>query len=79
MKLGKKAPEASGTGLGGLVTVAEPRSPASEAYRTLRTNIQFASLEPRVLMREAWSVCQENQPKRVASPLAIFSGLRNFV
>lgn len=28
-----------------VVTVAEPHSPAAEAYRTLRTNIQFTSLE----------------------------------
>lgn len=28
-----------------LVTLSQPRSPASEAYRTLRTNIQFASLD----------------------------------
>jgi capsular exopolysaccharide synthesis family protein len=28
-----------------LVTVAHPRSPVSEAYRTLRTNIQFYSLD----------------------------------
>ena len=28
-----------------LVTIADPRSPASEAFRTLRTNLQFASLD----------------------------------
>jgi non-specific protein-tyrosine kinase len=28
-----------------LVTLAEPRSPAAEAYRTLRTNIMFAGVE----------------------------------
>ena len=28
-----------------LVTLADPRSPASEAYRTLRTNLQFSSLD----------------------------------
>ena len=28
-----------------LVTLTDPRSPASEAYRTLRTNLQFASLD----------------------------------
>lgn len=31
--------------LGGLIAVSEPRSPISEAYRTLRTNIDFASLD----------------------------------
>lgn len=33
------------TGASQLVTLADPRSPASEAYRALRTNIQFSSLE----------------------------------
>ena len=28
-----------------VVTLADPQSPAAEAYRTLRTNIQFSSLE----------------------------------
>ena len=28
-----------------LVTLSDPRSPAAEAYRTLRTNIQFSSLD----------------------------------
>ncbi|MGI8423114.1 MAG: CpsD/CapB family tyrosine-protein kinase [Chloroflexota bacterium] len=28
-----------------VVTLSDPRSPAAEAYRTLRTNIQFSSLE----------------------------------
>jgi len=30
---------------GHLVTYTDPRSPVAEAYRTLRTNIQFASLD----------------------------------
>src|SRR5688500_19513462 len=28
-----------------LIAIREPRSPAAEAYRTLRTNIQFSSLD----------------------------------
>src|SRR5512139_1246083 len=28
-----------------LITISEPRSPTSEAYRTLRTNLDFASLD----------------------------------
>lgn len=28
-----------------LITISEPRSPVSEAYRTLRTNLDFASLD----------------------------------
>jgi non-specific protein-tyrosine kinase len=31
--------------LGELITVSEPRSPVSEAYRALRTNLDFASLD----------------------------------
>jgi non-specific protein-tyrosine kinase len=31
--------------LSDLITVSEPRSPISEAYRTLRTNLDFASLD----------------------------------
>jgi capsular exopolysaccharide synthesis family protein len=31
--------------LGELITVSDPRSPISEAYRTLRTNLDFASLD----------------------------------
>jgi non-specific protein-tyrosine kinase len=31
-----------------LITVSEPRSPISEAYRTLRTNLDFASLDQAV-------------------------------
>lgn len=31
-------------GAGGLATLAQPRSPAAEAYRGLRTNLQFATL-----------------------------------
>jgi len=29
----------------GLITISDPRSPLSEAYRTLRTNLDFASLD----------------------------------
>jgi len=32
----------------GLVTIRDPESPASEAYRTLRMNLQFASLDTKV-------------------------------
>ena len=28
-----------------LVTITDPRSPAAEAYRTLRTNLSFFSLD----------------------------------
>ena len=28
-----------------LITLTDPRAPASEAYRTLRTNLEFSSLD----------------------------------
>ena len=36
---------AGGTAESRLIALRDPRSPAAEAYRTLRTNIQFASLD----------------------------------
>ena len=47
MSLQVKNNTKSGSVLGpeNLVTLNDPRSPAAEAYRTLRTNIQFSSLE----------------------------------
>lgn len=44
LKLGRRETVAPARA-GDLVTVAQPNSPAAEAYRTLRTNIQFASLD----------------------------------
>ncbi len=39
-------------GAGRLITLSDPKSPAAEAYRTLRTNLQFSSLDnpPRSLL-----------------------------
>lgn len=42
-KRAKKGAASSSTG--GLIAETQPRSAAAEAYRTLRTNIQFASLD----------------------------------
>jgi capsular exopolysaccharide synthesis family protein len=36
---------ASSNGISPLIALRDPRAPASEAYRTLRTNIQFSSLD----------------------------------
>ena len=36
---------ATSNGLSPLIALRDPRAPASEAYRTLRTNIQFSSLD----------------------------------
>ncbi|HIG0359176.1 TPA: CpsD/CapB family tyrosine-protein kinase [Clostridium sporogenes] len=33
-----------------LITVKEPKSPISEAYRTLRTNIQFSSFDEKIIV-----------------------------
>src|SRR5215218_4952889 len=35
----------SPNGISPLIALRDPRAPASEAYRTLRTNIQFSSLD----------------------------------
>lgn len=43
MKTTRAAARSSSFGL--LVTESDPKSPAAEAYRTLRTNIQFAGLD----------------------------------
>ncbi|MCC6176557.1 MAG: CpsD/CapB family tyrosine-protein kinase [Chloroflexi bacterium] len=43
MKLGKPSPASGGPD--GLIAVRAPNSLAAEAYRTLRTNIQFSSLD----------------------------------
>src|SRR6266542_5778 len=37
--------KASSNGHSSLIALRDPRSPAAEAYRTLRTNIQFSSLD----------------------------------
>ena len=41
----RPAPEGRGSPSNLLVTISNPRSPVSEAYRTLRTNLQFVSLD----------------------------------
>ncbi len=41
----KATSDSNRLGLESLVTLLDPRSPAAEAYRTLRTNLQFSSIE----------------------------------
>lgn len=54
-----------------LVTVRDPRSPAAEAYRTLRTNIQFASLDKPLHTLLATSTAPDEGKSTTISNLAI--------
>ena len=54
-----------------LVTVANPRSPISEAYRVLRTNIQFSSLDRRVRALLITSTSPEEGKSTVLVNLAV--------
>lgn len=54
-----------------LIALAEPRSPAAEAYRTLRTNIQFSSLDRPLRTILATSTCPEEGKSTVLANLAV--------
>lgn len=54
-----------------LVTVAQPRSPVSEAYRTLRTNIQFYSLDQPVQTLLITSASPEDGKSTTLANLAV--------
>lgn len=54
-----------------LVTVANPRSAVSEAYRVLRTNIQFSSLDRRIRALLVTSTSPEEGKSTVLANLAV--------
>lgn len=54
-----------------LVVLSEPQSAAAEAFRTLRTNIQFASLDQSLHMLTVTSVGVDEGKSEVAANLAI--------
>jgi len=57
-----------------LVTVSDPRSAAAEAYRTLRTNLSFSSLDDPIRTLVVTSPApQENQPIVVANLAVIMA------
>lgn len=54
-----------------LVTLREPSSPAAEAYRTLRTNIQFASLDKPLRTLLATSTAADEGKSTTLANLAV--------
>jgi len=54
-----------------LITVADPRSPVSEAYRTLRTNLDFSSLDEPIKTMLVTSAGPEEGKSTVLANLAV--------
>ena len=54
-----------------LITVADPRSPVSEAYRTLRTNLDFSSLDKPIKTMMVTSAGPEEGKSTVLANLAV--------
>jgi protein-tyrosine kinase len=54
-----------------LITVANPRSPISEAYRTLRTNLEFSSLDKVIRSMVVTSAAQEEGKSTTLANLAV--------
>jgi capsular exopolysaccharide synthesis family protein len=54
-----------------LITVADPRSPVSEAYRTLRTNLDFSSLDKPIKTMLVTSAGPEEGKSTVLANLAV--------
>jgi capsular exopolysaccharide synthesis family protein len=54
-----------------LITVANPRSPISEAYRTLRTNLEFSSLDKAIHSMVVTSAAPEEGKSTTLANLAV--------
>ena len=54
-----------------LITVANPRSPISEAYRTLRTNLEFSSLDKVIRSMMVTSAAPEEGKSTTLANLAV--------
>jgi capsular exopolysaccharide synthesis family protein len=54
-----------------LITIADPRSPVSEAYRTLRTNLDFSSLDKPIKTMLVTSAGPEEGKSTVLANLAV--------
>ena len=54
-----------------LITLSDPRSPAAEAYRTLRTNIDFSSLERSIHTLLVTSVASNENKSITVANLAV--------
>jgi non-specific protein-tyrosine kinase len=59
------------SGVGQLVALADPRSPAAEAYRALRTNIQFSSLDKQLRTLLTTSTAPDEGKSTTIANLAI--------
>jgi hypothetical protein len=57
-----------------LITISNPMSPIAEAYRTLRTNIQFSSIDKKVQVVCVTSTGPGEGKSTVASNLAVVTG-----
>src|SRR5215217_2470468 len=54
-----------------LIALRDPRSPAAEAYRTLRTNIQFSSLDKPLQTMLATSTAPDEGKSTTIANLAV--------
>lgn len=54
-----------------LITISNPRSPASEAYRTLRTNLEFSSLDKPIRTMVVTSAAPEEGKSTTLANLAV--------
>ena len=57
-----------------LVTIANPRSPIAEAYRTLRTNLEFSSLDKSLRSLLVTSASSEEGKSTTLANLAVTIG-----
>lgn len=57
-----------------LITIIDPKSPTSEAYRTLRTNIQFSSIDKEIKTIAITSSTPSEGKSTIASNLAYIMG-----
>src|SRR5512146_2811025 len=54
-----------------LITISNPRSPISEAYRTLRTNLEFSSLDKPIRSMVVTSAAPEEGKSTTLANLAV--------
>jgi non-specific protein-tyrosine kinase len=54
-----------------LITLTDPRSPASEAYRTLRTNLTFAALDAPLKTLAVTTAAPDDEKGKILANLAI--------
>jgi capsular exopolysaccharide synthesis family protein len=54
-----------------LITLTDPRSPAAEAYRTLRTNLTFAALDAPIETLVVTSAAPDDEKAKVLANLAV--------